>query len=977
MFKIHPFSNFCHIFLCVFVLILTPYKGSAQITFSDATADLNNSSLLGSHAMGISDLNGDGLDDLIRTSGGQIELEYQSIYGSWTRKTYSTGISTFWSVCVGDLSDNGYNDLFFGAISGSQIILNASNDGNSHAIVALNPGFFAQASNMVDIDNDGDLDLFVCDDDSLSKAYRNDGSGNMILDTSLIAAYSTVPSDNSGNYGSVWTDYDNDGDLDLYISKCRQGVLDPYDGRRINQLFQNDGNGNFTDVGVASGLVPYEQSWAADFADVDNDGDLDAFVANHTGLSQLYFNNGSGIYSPSGDTLINNFFAGNFANPYECFFEDMDNNGFVDLIVGNLTKNGVIFWNQGGDFVNATYYGDGNGHYMIAAATGDLNHDGFPDLMTSFSGSSGVPGNDRMLLNNGNSNHFLNVSLKGITSNPNGIGARLELYGAWGKQIREIHSGQSYGICNSLTAHFGTGSYERIDSLIVRWPSGETSFVCAPSVDQFIIVTEGLSNSVIGDFDFISSNLDVQFTQNYNHSFDSIIWKYGDGQTDSILNPSTTYSYADTFEVCLEQYSSCLAPDTTCKFVILDTFEISCSFGYSQNSLNVTFMDSSVSIPGIKSWYWQFGDGSNSTHSNPGHLYGAPGFYNVCLTVTDWNNESKSHCATIYLTCPPPTANFNMSITNRNITLTNSSTFTTFPTYSWSLGDSSTSNNVNIIHEYAEEGTYPICLVAQDVCGVDTFCINADIICPLPATNFDFTNNNRHFSFTDVSPPTTGITNYLWEFGDGTTSSGFNLTNVSHSYFPDGNYNVCLFVTDQCGTKDTCKPILVTCSPAIASFNYTSNNLTATFTSTSVSTLNPTFWWDFGDGTFSQFQMPVHEYSAAQSYEVCLSITDSCTMNRTCSIVQIGIEGTNKDNYTFFEIFPTTSNGIFHIRTSDQSFKQSLDYAIYSIVGKEVFKGEVHGSTDLIQLTHLSSGLYYIRISDEIQEQVHRIEIRH
>ena len=85
----------------------------------------------------------------------------------------------------------------------------------------------------------------------------------------------------------MFTDFDNDGDIDLFIAKCRQFINDPYDPRRVNQLWVNDGNGNFTEEANERGLVFYEQSWTVDFADIDNDGDFDCLITNHS--TTLYF----------------------------------------------------------------------------------------------------------------------------------------------------------------------------------------------------------------------------------------------------------------------------------------------------------------------------------------------------------------------------------------------------------------------------------------------------------------------------------------------------------------------------------------------------------------------------------------------------------------------------------------------------------------------------------------------------------------
>ena len=100
------------------------------------------------------------------------------------------------------------------------------------------------------------------------------------------------PSDNSGNYGIVWVDYDFDGDVDMYMSKCRLGVTNANDPRRMNLLYENNGDGTFTEVAEDRGLRPFAQSWAADFGDIDNDGDFDAIVINHDIPSVIYENDG-------------------------------------------------------------------------------------------------------------------------------------------------------------------------------------------------------------------------------------------------------------------------------------------------------------------------------------------------------------------------------------------------------------------------------------------------------------------------------------------------------------------------------------------------------------------------------------------------------------------------------------------------------------------------------------------------------------
>ncbi|MEM6770955.1 MAG: FG-GAP-like repeat-containing protein, partial [Bacteroidota bacterium] len=354
---------------------------------------------------------------------------------------------------------------------------------------------FQQGANFVDIDVDGDLDHFACDDIALSVPSRNDGTGNFTEDYSLINPVSTVPSDNSGNYASIWTDFDDDGDVDLYLSKCRQGVTDPDDGRRLNQLFRNDGNGNFVDIAEAVGLLPRAQTWSTDFADVDNDGDLDAFILNHEAPSLMMINDGQGLFHDS--STVWGIPAEHFALGIQCNFEDFDNDGWIDLLVtftGGFTE---LYLNNEGEGFTLLTAGDFTAEIaqqtLQSAATGDLNNDGYIDIYGAnafgFNGPSSVP--DALLINNGGSNNHLKVNLSGTMSNRNGIGAKIKIYGSWGVQTREVRSGEGYGISNALTAHFGLGAATEVDRLVIQWPSGlieETFNVAANTTPTY---TEG------------------------------------------------------------------------------------------------------------------------------------------------------------------------------------------------------------------------------------------------------------------------------------------------------------------------------------------------------------------------------------------------------------------------------------------------------------------------------------------------------
>ncbi|RMG87180.1 MAG: DUF11 domain-containing protein [Bacteroidetes bacterium] len=462
------------------------------VGFSDQTALLSNPNNFHSGvAMGVADMNGDGKDDIIRLDNAKdLFIEYQNAPNmAFTTFNFgSLGAQNEWALCIADVDGNGFNDLATGGNANLIKLLKANAGGTNYTTSTLaNSDFFVQGANFADINNDGAADLFVCNDDAESRPFENDGAGNLTFNPALISTATVPASDNSGNYASIWTDYDNDGDLDLYISKCRGGVADPTDPRRVNQLFQNDGQNNFTEVAQAAGLALGGQSWTTDFADIDNDGDLDCFVINHDVASQLMRNNGDGTFT---DITAQSGMAGDLDFPaIQAIFKDFDNDGWVDLVMaGALQK---LFRNNGdGTFtkINAPFSADN----MESLAIGDLNHDGFPDIYGGYALIYNTPSTipDHLWMNQGNANNWLAVQLTGTVSNINGIGARIELYGTWGKQIREVRAGEGYGIMNSFTRFFGLGNATAIDKVVVRWPSGIVNEVLNPAPNQYLNITE-------------------------------------------------------------------------------------------------------------------------------------------------------------------------------------------------------------------------------------------------------------------------------------------------------------------------------------------------------------------------------------------------------------------------------------------------------------------------------------------------------
>ncbi len=477
--------------------ILLPLFCVSQITFTDQTSLLVNETVTSGVSLGVCDMNGDGLDDIIRLdNASSLEIEYQQFDGSFTRLNYGSTSGSKWGMAIADIDENGFNDIIAGGAYNGIRVLTANSTGTNYTFSTLGgPSIFVQNVNFIDIDNDGNLDFFSCHDEGISSPYENDGNGALTYNLSLINTASTVPSDNSGNYGTIWTDYDNDGDLDLYISKCRLGVTDPNDGRRLNLLFQNDGNGNYTDVAPASGLQPKGQSWAAAFEDIDNDGDLDCVLINHDITTMIYKNDGDGTFTDiTSSSGIATELSGMGSGGIQVIMEDFNNDTYVDIFITNRFGTHYMFENDRDNTFTDRNVGipttpDG----IQSAAVGDLNDDGFLDIIAGFANGFNGPSSDEdmLLLNSGNSNNWSKINLVGTVSNINGIGARVEIDGTWGTQIREVRSGESYGTMNTLISHFGLGSATEITRVVVKWPSGIEDVILNPNINEQITIVEG------------------------------------------------------------------------------------------------------------------------------------------------------------------------------------------------------------------------------------------------------------------------------------------------------------------------------------------------------------------------------------------------------------------------------------------------------------------------------------------------------
>lgn len=495
----------------------------------------NITSISGSYKIAVADMNGDYLDDIVSVSSNSVQIHYQGTDGSFAAVSYTTTPAQFlptWSIAIGDYNGDGYNDLLYGGGNGVTF-MKSNGTGTGYVQSSGSQYVFSQRSNFIDINNDGHLDAFVCHDVAPNVFYLNDGEGNLTFNQGGIGDHP-----NGGNYGSIWVDYNNDGLSDLFIAKCRGGV----NTAKINELHRNNGDGTFTDVSIESNLADPIQTWSSAWNDFDNDGWMDVVVgasANSDGMHKFMRNLGDGTFeNKTAGSGIDSFSGMSI----EYVSYDFNNDGFADV----FTNNAILFNNGNNTFTTTPFP-------MNVGAVGDLNNDGFLDVQNG----------NTIYYNTGNENNWLGVTLEGVESNRNGIGARLEIYGAWGKQIRDVHSGVGFRHMGTLNTHFGVGSATEIDSLIVRWPSGNVDVICRPDTNQILHVIENSGPVAIASFTadetVISATESVVFTDAssvcptaWNWTIvPASGWEFTSGTSPNSQHPTIQFNLPGTYEVSL------------------------------------------------------------------------------------------------------------------------------------------------------------------------------------------------------------------------------------------------------------------------------------------------------------------------------------------------------------------------------------------------------------------------------------------
>lgn len=434
------------------------------------------------------DLNGDGFLDLFVPNGNLTSqdnslfvhtsgLSFQKVATGPVVHDGGTSIGGVW----GDWNRDGHPDLF---------VTNRASFGNFlyqgvgdtafvkvTGVAAVDDRANSNSASWVDVDNDGELDLYVVNFGSADFLYANSGAPSFAL------VPTPVPSLTPGAEFSIhgtWADFDNDGDEDFFVGNA---------GTQNDYLYVNGGGLTFAKRVLPDGRSSLGASWG----DFDQDGWLDLFVVNRGNPSILYRNEGPPGFALT--AVAPAIYTPDLANSVGSAWGDADNDGDLDLFVSNDGSPSFFYLNAGPPTYALTRTDPGAPLTQVVPSFGcswaDVDRDGDLDLFVA--NEVNVP-ND-LYRNDGPAGHWLAIECAGTQSNPSGVGAIVRVLATIGGvprwQMQQVMPLTGYNSQN-LELHFGLAEATVVDSLVIRWPSGLIDAFTLVGGDHVVTVTEGL-----------------------------------------------------------------------------------------------------------------------------------------------------------------------------------------------------------------------------------------------------------------------------------------------------------------------------------------------------------------------------------------------------------------------------------------------------------------------------------------------------
>ena len=504
------------------------------IRFTDATAVAGLDAVSASTGtsarqqgdVAVGDFDDDGDQDLFVSYGGAgapngVSYLLRNDFGHFSDISSDAGIDPSGPVGrarFADFDNDSILDLF--VAGGESNVLYKVNEEGEFRDVTRDAGVGASgrsnSSVFVDIDHDGDLDLYVANTGG-NRVYRNNGDGSF----TEVAERMGVVGGSADSRDVVFADFDEDGDIDLFVANEDTG----------NVLYTNLRQGRLGDVTQESGLGTRSGSRAAVAGDYDNDGFMDLFVTGLNGHYQLYRNRGDGTFEA--DTRSAALTVLENVDGADAVFFDFDNDGYLDLfVVGSSQSDGergvFLFRNDGaGQFDDRSDLLPNDFLAAQRVEIADYNEDGDIDLFVS-----DLSGSVRLLRNDGgNANHYLKIQLVGLMAgsgknNHFGIGAKLE-----------VRAGELYQtkVVTSALNHFGLGHRLKADVVRIVWTNGVPQNQFFPGSDQDLIEEQVLKGSC--GFLYTWNGEDYSFTTD-------MVWRSALGMPQGIMGGRAAYASA-------------------------------------------------------------------------------------------------------------------------------------------------------------------------------------------------------------------------------------------------------------------------------------------------------------------------------------------------------------------------------------------------------------------------------------------------